>query len=1036
MQNIELHRGQFLRSHRSVCAVLVTCLSFFCISVCGQGQPAPISVPYAFSFEDNETDELSKWVLNPGEQAAGLTEKWIVGSATRSDGYRSLYISDNGEENHFGVGPLTQFAYRDILLPKGVYECSFDWCCVGTQGASLYAGINDMETVKYLTNGVDRAEIDKTVLTGCKLTNMQGASRWQHADFRISSNGSRVLRMYFIWMNRNTETDLPMPIGACIDNIQITLANCKKPSDIHADVIGDSVMVTWTGVSEQYAVEYRRHGRNKWNVTSGIYDERHVLEGLDEGSYDIRVRGICNNVDTSAYAYLNSVLVYYPDRHCIDYVHLRNNPAVAAMYGTFSAPTQNRGVIDYGPDSRYSRHTVNIDPDVYDPRTDNHLPTIAPGDLASIRLGNWEVGAEAESMTFSYVVDESSAILLMHYAIVMEDPDHDSIAQPRFRLEIIDSRGRLISPTCGDVDFIADMTRLNNGWHVSSRGVTWKEWTTIGLNLSDKMGQTIRVRLTTYDCNLGGHYGYAYFSLDCVAARIMGTSCGSDAQMSIAAPDGFQYEWFDKNDNLVPSDRLANDGKTLLVESSDTTTYKCHLTYLEEASCGFDLYSSARPRYPVSSFGWAYEPSNCQNKVRFINKSHIMTDYDGNVEYHYDQQCDEYEWDFGNGQVGAERNPVVTFPQQGGTFDVTLYASIAEGRCVDDTTITITLPEIGDKFVSLDTTICDGTYIKFGPQYLAVAGEYENTWKTAVGCDSTVNMKLSVSPVTNEYVGDTIICAEVPLIIDGQTYKQHESGQFYRFYQNIHGCDSTLWMNVTVLDSILPDVRVREMSDEPNSGAIFIEGEGFDYYTVNGGYPQTADSITGLNGGIFELEFFNDFGCSVVVEKSVSVCMPGWVYQRWDDVLSLKNFGALETDSAQHVFTDYQWYKDNEPIEGDTLSYMYVEGGLDPNATYHLEMTRVSNGEKVVTCPFRPVREEDRVVVYVYPSPVQSGGKLTIMVSAPATATIVNTFGDVVTTIDLKEGANEVVMNVPAGLYVVQVTIGGETRVCRVGVID
>ena len=58
------------------------------------------------------------------------------------------------------------------------------------------------------------------------------------------------------------------------------------------------------------------------------------------------------------------------------------------------------------------------------------------------------------------------------------------------------------------------------------------------------------------------------------------------------------------------------------------------------------------------------------------------------------------------------------------------------------------------------------------------------------------------------------------------------------------------------------------------------------------------------------------------------------------------------------------------------------------------------------------------------------------MVSAPATATIVNTFGDVVTTIDLKEGANEVVMNVPAGLYVVQVTIGGETRVCRVGVID
>ena len=100
-------------------------LTLFSVCLCAQ-TTTQISVPYSFSFEESEAAELANWVLNPGEQAAGLTEKWIVGSATRSDGYRSLYISDNGEENHFGVGPLTQFAYRDILLPKGVYECSFD----------------------------------------------------------------------------------------------------------------------------------------------------------------------------------------------------------------------------------------------------------------------------------------------------------------------------------------------------------------------------------------------------------------------------------------------------------------------------------------------------------------------------------------------------------------------------------------------------------------------------------------------------------------------------------------------------------------------------------------------------------------------------------------------------------------------------------------------------------------------------------------------------------------------------------------------
>lgn len=1024
-----LHIG--VKRHFGVVAVLLS--AFF--SARAQAQNA-ITVPYSFSFEENESAELANWVLNPGTGAESLSEKWMVGTAIRSDGDRSLYISNNGEDNQFGIGPFTQYAYRDILLPKGVYECSFDWCCVGAQGASLYAGIYDKETIKDLTVGSARAEIPSTVLTGCSLTNLFSASRWQHADFRVSSNGSRVLRMYFIWINRNTEKDLPMPIGACIDNIQITLANCRKPAEIQTQIIGDSMLVTWEGTSEQYAVEYRRHGRNKWNVTSGIYDERHVLEGLDEGSYDIRVRGICNDVDTSAYTYINSVLVYYPDRHCIDYVHLENNPAIDIMYGTYDTPDQNTGIVDYGPDSKYSRHTVNINPDVYDPRTDNKLPTIAPNGLASIRLGNWNVGSEAESMVFSYEVDESSAILLMHYAIVMEDPEHDKESQPRFRLEIIDEWGDLISPTCGNVDFIADMSRLDNGWHVTSRGVTWKEWTTIGLNLTERMGKTIRVRLTTYDCNWGGHYGYAYFSLDCVAARIVGTSCGDDAQMSIAAPDGFDYEWFDKDNNPVQESSLANGGRTLLVESSDTTTYRCHLTYLEEQSCGFDLYSSARPRFPIASFDWEYAPSNCQNRVRFINKSHIMTNYDNNIEFHYDQPCDEYEWDFGNGQVGAERNPVVIFPQKGGTYNIALFASIAEGRCVDDTVLTITVPEIGDKLMQVDSTICDGTYIVFGPQYLAVPGEYENTWITATGCDSTVQMKLSISPVTNAYVGDTTICAEEALTIDEQTYKSAESGKFYRFYKNRYGCDSTLWMNVTVLDSILPVVTVREMSDEPNSGAIYIDGIGFDYYTVNGGAPQTEDSITGLNGGAYVLDFYNSFGCVKSREVSVSVCMPGWVFQRWGDVLSLKNADALDTDSAEHVFSDYQWYKDNQPIEGATMSYLYVPEGLDTDASYHLEMVRVNNGERVATCPFIPVEDTDVKVVYVYPSPVRAGGILTIKTSEEATATIVDMFGKTVLTQALKEGENSLLMSVPVGVYVVHVAIGDQTRICRISVVN
>jgi hypothetical protein len=355
---------------------------------------------------------------------------------------------------------------------------------------------------------------------------------------------------------------------------------------------------------------------------------------------------------------------------------------------------------------------------------------------------------------------------------------------------------------------------------------------------------------------------------------------------------------------------------------------------------------------------------------------------------------------------------------------------------MDDTVIVVTIPAIGDKEVHMDTTICEGGYIVFGPTFAGEEGEYKNVWKTKAGCDSTVYLNLHLYPQSTEQLPDTTICAEETLTIDGKTYKSSESGKFYRFYQNQFGCDSTLWMNVTVLDSIMPEITVREMTDQPNSGAIFIAGEGFTYYTVNGGEPQTADSITGLNGGSFALAFYNDFGCVVEREAHVSICMPGWVYQRWGDVLSLKNANALDTDSAEHVFTDYQWFKNNEPIPGANMSYLYEESGLDPEASYHLEMKRLSNGEKIETCPFQPAADVEPTVVYVYPSPVRSGGTLTVKVSAPASVAIVNMFGEVVVTQSLAEGENSISINAPAGVYVVQVTINGQTRVCRISVIN
>lgn len=1030
------HIISYVRGAR-VFALAVLSVFLFCSYAYAQN-PVQISVPYSMGFELEDSAKLSQWRLNDGADLSICKERWVIGTAVKTEGKRSLYISyDEGATCTFDTVWNTSYAYFDFTIPSGQYELSFDWRCLGGDETYMCAAVGIAKQMTSMDCNYERAEfpdyIQSFAESGYRV--MRGCSRWQHVSVPFASNGTRVYRLYFAWRNKNRDSKLPNPVSACVDNIQITTRNCAKPANLEAEVVGDSVVVTWTGTSAQYCIEYRRYGREKWSVQTGIRDERFVIEGLDEGAYDIRVRGVCNDVDTSAYTYRTSFGVYYPDRHCINYVDLHGEDVVAT-YGTFSNPYANIGVYDtaFTDDPKYWRHTINWDPDEYDPRTGGRLKIVPEEEVASVRLGNWNVGAEGESLSFFYTVDgENASILLLKYAVVLEDPNHGPADQPHFNLEILDEWGNLIDYTCGTADFYADSQRP--GWNTFG-SVTWKDWTTIGLNLDAYDGERLEVRLTTRDCNWSGHFGYAYFTMGCAAAKIVSTSCGNDAQMSIAAPSGFAYEWFDKYDNPVPDSIKSEDGRTLLIDPSDTTTYRCHLTYIEEETCGFDLYSSARPRFPIAEFEWQYEPANCQNRVKFINKSHIMTKFNNVTEHHYDQPCDEYEWDFGNGQVGSEKNPVVIFPNKGGFFNVVLYASIAEGRCVKDTSLIIFLPSIGDKELRIDTTICEGGYIVFGPQYAGEEREYVNVWKTSAGCDSTVYLNLHLSPQSTEQLPDTTICAEIPLTIDGQTYKSHESGKFYRFYTNQYGCDSTLWMNVTVLDSILPEITVREMSDSPNSGAIFIGGAGFDYYTVDGGEPQTADSITGLNGGFYVLEFFNDFGCSVVREAAVSVCMPGWVYQRWGDVLSLKNAEALDTDSATHIFTDFQWYKNNEAIAGANLSYLYVAEGLDPADSYYLEMTRVSNGEKVTTCPFRPTAVEDQKVVYVYPSPVQVGGTLTVKVSEAASLTIVNMFGDIALTQALSEGTNSIAMEVPAGIYVVQVQIGSETRVCRISVIE
>lgn len=86
-------------------------------------------------------------------------------------------------------------------------------------------------------------------------------------------------------------------------------------------------------------------------------------------------------------------------------------------------------------------------------------------------------------------------------------------------------------------------------------------------------GEDIKVRFTTYDCSQGGHYAYAYFTVDCANGHIETENCGPEAQVTCVAPEGFAYYWYKNDDINDPADGDPYS-RTLVVDP----TYQIYLS--------------------------------------------------------------------------------------------------------------------------------------------------------------------------------------------------------------------------------------------------------------------------------------------------------------------------------------------------------------------------------------------------------------------------------------------------------------------------
>lgn len=285
------------------------------------------------------------------------------------------------------------------------------------------------------------------------------------------------------------------------------------------------------------------------------------------------------------------------------------------------------------------------------------FPVVAPGGSFSLMLGNNQTGGQADRIEQTFTVSAANANFTYQYAVVLQDPGHAAADQPSFQIEMVDANGNQIPCSFYQVSAGQGIPGFQNSPNCAN--VIFKPWTTVGIDLSNYIGQNVTIRFTTYDCSLGGHYGYAYIDGSCSAFQItqMTTLC-SNGTTQLCAPAGFQsYLW-----NCPGGCPQQN---TSCITVSQPGNYSVSMTSVTGCASPVINYNLTSVPAPVASF--TSQSNVCSGTVSFTNTSNL----NGNTQVNY-------YWTFGDGDTSTLANPVHQYANAG-TFNVSLQVSAANG---------------------------------------------------------------------------------------------------------------------------------------------------------------------------------------------------------------------------------------------------------------------------------------------------------------------------------------------------------------------
>ena len=340
--------------------------------------------------------------------------------------------------------------------------------------------------------------------------------------------------------------------------------------------------------------------------------------------------------------------------------------------------------------------------------------------------------AKTESVEYTINVSSPDLCFFYDYALVLMDPTptsnsgtpHNYYEKPRAIIEITDLNTNALVP-CGRIEYVADST-LPSFFQSAIRGsdgsVIWcKPWTKAFVNLSKYFNHTLKVKFTTTDCSIGGHWGYGYLDIEgCQVGATAKSSCASNSQTVLDGPSGFiSYNWWNSNYTSI-----IGTGQHAIVNTGLSAGATVHLEITPNPNaitnevCKDTL--NVVVQQPALSFNAGPDKTICSGDKVTIGSG-------GNIN------C-TYAWRPNNSTLSSNNLPQV-FAYPTTTTEYIIHITDTATNCFTEDTVKVFVNPSPNLSISL-SSLCFNQNGSYGPIKLSGADSY--TW--AADTTNTLNI--------------------------------------------------------------------------------------------------------------------------------------------------------------------------------------------------------------------------------------------------------------------------------------------------------